>query len=42
MIKKNRSKLKFKLIKCKKKCDKKFNTDISEIIDDNSNFTHDF
>jgi len=27
--------------KCKK-CDKKFNTDISEIVEDNSNFTHDF
>ena len=27
--------------KCKK-CGKKFNTDISEVVDDNSNFTHDF
>ena len=27
--------------KCKK-CGKKFNTDISEIVEENSNFTHDF
>ncbi len=27
--------------KCKK-CGKKFNTDISEVVEDNSNFTHDF
>ena len=27
--------------KCKK-CGKKFNTDISKIVEDNNNFTHDF
>ena len=34
-------KQKFRLINVKK-CGKKFNTDISEIVEDNSNFTHDF
>jgi len=40
MIKK-RLKPKFKHINAKK-CNKKFNSDISEIIEDNSNFTYDF
>ena len=34
-------KLKFKVINVKK-CGKRFKTDISEIVADNSNFTHEF
>lgn len=34
-------KLKFRVINVKK-CGKKFKTDISEIVDENSNFTHEF
>jgi len=33
--------LKIQMYKCKK-CGKKFKTDISEVVDDNSNFTNEF